>query len=270
MYDNSTIIRAKGLSRSYRKTVKGEGLSGSLRSLFHRRTETVAALRDLDLEVRAGEILGVIGPNGAGKTTLVKLLSGIIRPDSGELEVLGYRPRERKEAFLSRMAIVMGQKSQLWWDLPASDTFLLNKAIYGMPEARYRDNLARLTSALEVGHLLGAPVRTLSLGERMRMEFAAALLHAPDIVFLDEPTIGLDAPAQKRLRDFLRRENEERGMTVVLTSHYMGDIRSLCPRTVLILDGAKSYDGLTAKLFADVPDESDVADAVERIYRGEL
>lgn len=269
MHDNA-IIRAKQLSRSYKKTVKAEGLAGSIRSLFHREIKTVAALCDFTLEVENGEILGIIGPNGAGKTTLVKLLTGILRPESGELEVLGFRPRERKEAFLSRMAIVMGQKSQLWWDLPASDTFLLNKAIYDIPEARYRQNLRRLTAALEVEHLLGTPVRALSLGERMRMEFAAALLHEPEVVFLDEPTIGLDAPAQKHIREFLRHENESRGMTVLLTSHYMGDIRSLCPRTVLILNGSKTYDGTTANLFADVPDESDVADAVERIYRGEL
>lgn len=267
---NDIVIRAARLSRSYTKTIKAEGFAGSLRSLFHAEKEVVPALRDFDLEVRRGEILGIIGPNGAGKTTLAKLLTGIIRPDSGELEVLGYRPRDRDYAFLARMALIMGQKSQLWWDLPASDSFLLNRAIYGIPEATYRRNLDRLVSSLEVEALLGSPVRSLSLGERMRMEFAAALLHEPDIVFLDEPTIGLDAPAQKRIREFLRRENERRGMTVVLTSHYMGDIRSLCSRTVLILGGRKAYDGDTARLLADVPDESDVADSVERIYRGEL
>jgi len=270
MHDKSSIIRARGLSRSYRKTVKAEGLGGSLRSLVRKRIKIVSALCDFDLDLGRGEMLGVIGPNGAGKTTLVKLLAGIMRPDSGELEILGHRPRERSDAFLSRMALVMGQKSQLWWDLPASDSFLLNKAIYGIPEDRYRRSLERLASGLEVESLLDAPVRSLSLGERMRMEFIAAMLHEPDIVFLDEPTIGLDAPAQKRIREFLRRENAERGMTLVLTSHYMGDIRSLCPRTVLILEGRKAYDGGTAELFADVPDESDVADAVERIYGGEL
>ncbi len=270
MHDTNLIIRAKGLSRSYEKTVKAEGLGGSLRSLFSKKTEIVYALSGLDLELAPGEMLGVIGPNGAGKTTLVKLLSGIMRPDSGELSVMGHRPRDRAEPFLSRMALVMGQKSQLWWDLPASDSFLLNKAIYGIPEDRYRRSLARLAASLEVEGLLASPVRSLSLGERMRMEFIAAMLHEPDIVFLDEPTIGLDAPAQKRIREFLRRENEDRGLTLVLTSHYMGDIRSLCPRTVLILGGRKSYDGSTDELFADVPDESDVADAVERIYGGEL
>jgi ABC-2 type transport system ATP-binding protein len=270
MNDTSPILSAKGLSRSYRKTVKAEGLSGSLRSLLRKRVETVHALCDFNLELRRGEILGVIGPNGAGKTTLVKLLSGIMRPDSGSLEVLGAEPRLRSEAFLSRIALVMGQKSQLWWDLPASDSFLLCKAIYGIPEDRYRSALGRLAASLEVEGLLSAPVRSLSLGERMRMEFIAAMLHEPDIVFLDEPTIGLDASAQKRIREFLRRENEERGMTIILTSHYMGDIRLLCPRTVLVLEGRKAYDGETASLFSDLPDEGEVADAVERIYRGEL
>jgi ABC-2 type transport system ATP-binding protein len=266
MTDNDTIVRASRLTRSYTKTVKAEGLSGSLKSLFHKTTETVPALRDFDLELKRGEMLGVIGPNGAGKTTLVKMLAGILRPDSGELEVLGFKPRERREAFLSRIALMMGQKSQLWWDLPASDSLLLNKAIYGIPEAEYRRSLARLASSLEVEALLGAPVRSLSLGERMRMEFIAAMLHEPDIVFLDEPTIGLDAPAQKRIREFLRRENAERGMTLVLTSHYMDDIRRLCPRTILILKGRKAYDGDTARLFAGADDSADIADTVERIY----
>jgi ABC-2 type transport system ATP-binding protein len=266
MTDNETIVRASRLNRSYKKTVKAEGLSGSLKSLFRKTVEIVPALVDFDLELNKGEMLGVIGPNGAGKTTLVKMLSGIMRPDSGSLEVLGFEPRQRREAFLSRIALVMGQKSQLWWDLPASDSFLLNKAIYGIPEAAYRRSLARLASSLEVEALLGAPVRSLSLGERMRMEFIAAMLHEPDIVFLDEPTIGLDAPAQKRIREFLRRENAERGMTLILTSHYMDDIRRLCPRTILMLKGKKAYDGDTAALFSDADDSADIADAVERIY----
>jgi len=264
------IIRAQRLSRSYKKNLKAEGLIGSLKSLFRKDVEIVHALRDFDIEVRAGETLGVIGPNGAGKTTLVKLLSGIMRPDSGSLEVLGYRPRDRANGYLSRMALVMGQKSQLWWDLPASDSFLVNKAIYGLPEDRYRRSLGRLVDSLEAGSLLGQPVRSLSLGERMRMEFIAAMIHEPDIVFLDEPTIGLDAPAQKRIREFLRRENEERGMTLVLTSHYMDDIRRLCSRTVLIVKGRKAFDGDTEGLFAGVSSplsgETDIADTVERIY----
>jgi ABC-2 type transport system ATP-binding protein len=266
MHNDTIIVRARRLSRSYTKTIKAEGLSGSLKSLFHKEALTVAALRDFDLELGRGEMLGVIGPNGAGKTTLVKLLSGIMRPDSGELEVLGSRPRDRRTDFLSRIALVMGQRSQLWWDLPASDSFLLNKAIYGIPEARYRASLARLASSLEVEGLLGSPVRSLSLGERMRMEFAAAMLHEPELVFLDEPTLGLDAPAQRRIREFLVRENRERGMTLVLTSHYMEDIRHVCPRTVLILKGGKAFDGPTSELFEGAPSESSIAEAVERLY----
>jgi ABC-2 type transport system ATP-binding protein len=270
MHDSDILVRARGLSRSYRKTIKAEGLSGSLKSLFRREKLVVDALADFDLEIRRGEMLGVIGPNGAGKTTLVKLLSGIMRPDSGKLEVLGSRPRDREFAFLSRMALVMGQRSQLWWDLPASDSFLLNKAIYGIPEERYRASLARLASSLEIEALLNSPVRSLSLGERMRMEFAAAMLHEPELVFLDEPTLGLDAPAQRRIREFLARENRERGMTLVLTSHYMEDIRSVCPRSVMILKGRKAFDGPTEELFKDAPREASLAEAVERLYEGEL
>jgi ABC-2 type transport system ATP-binding protein len=270
MNESSIAVRARGLSRSYKKTIKAEGLVGSLKSLLRRESLVIDALGDFDLELERGEMLGVIGPNGAGKTTLVKLLSGIMKPDSGNLEVLGFRPRDRKAEFLSRITLVMGQRSQLWWDLPASDSFLLNKAIYGIPEERYRASLARLASSLEVEGLLGSPVRSLSLGERMRMEFAAAMLHEPEIVFLDEPTLGLDAPAQRRIREFLLRENRERGITLILTSHYMEDIRSVCPRTVMILKGRKAFDGGTAALFEGAPSEASIAEAVERLYEGRL
>jgi ABC-2 type transport system ATP-binding protein len=221
-----------------------------------------------DLEVSAGEMVGLVGPNGAGKTTLVKMLSGIIRPSAGVALVLGETPHKRADAYLSRMAVVMGQKTQLWWDLPAMDTFLLSKAMYGIKEARFRSNLGRLAESLEVTDLLDRPVRKLSLGQRMRMEFIAAMLHEPDLVFLDEPTIGLDAPAQKKIREFLREENALRGMTLILTSHYMEDIRKLCPRSVLISSGRKRWDGPTEGMLDSVrgsPDE-DIADTVERLY----
>jgi ABC-2 type transport system ATP-binding protein len=270
MHDSTLSVRARGLSRSYKKTIKAEGLAGSLKSLFKRETLIVDALGGFDLDLRPGEMLGVIGPNGAGKTTLVKLLSGIMRPDSGRLEVLGHSPRERKAAFLSRIALVMGQRSQLWWDLPAVDSLLLNKAIYGLSENRYRASLARLASSLEIEGLLDSPVRALSLGERMRVEFAAAMLHEPELVFLDEPTLGLDAPAQRRIREFLVRENRERGMTLILTSHYMEDIRSVCPRSIMILKGRKAFDGPTDELFGDAPREASLSEAVERLYEGKL
>lgn len=210
------------------------------------------ALNAFDLEIRRGELVGLIGPNGAGKTTLVKLLSGLLKPDAGALRVLGHEPFRRDERFLSKIAVLMGQKSQLWWDLPARDSFRLNQAIYGIPEARYRASLDRLSAALDADAHLDAPVRTLSLGERMRVEFIAAMLHEPEIAFLDEPTIGLDAPAQRRIRDFIREENRARSLTVILTSHYMEDIRKLCPRSVLISNGRKAYDGPTEQMLASV------------------
>jgi ABC-2 type transport system ATP-binding protein len=244
------------LSRFFIKTTKKEGLKAGLQSLFHRETLRIDAVSGLDLEVRRGEILGVIGPNGAGKTTLVKMLSGIIRPTGGDLSVLGFTPRDRKEEFLSRIAVVMGQKTQLWQDLPARDSFLLNRSIYRIPERRYRATLARLTDALDAGGLLEQQVRTLSLGQRMKVEFMAAMLHEPDLIFLDEPTIGLDALAQKSIREFLRGENAARGTTILLTSHYLEDIRKLCPRTIVINRGRKTWDGSTEAMFASVRERS--------------
>jgi ABC-2 type transport system ATP-binding protein len=254
MDSEQPIIRAQGLSRVYRKRVKEEGLAGSVKALFRKREIKVEAVSDFDLEIKAGEIVGLIGPNGAGKTTLIKMLTGIIHPSSGDVSVLGHRPWERRESFQSRIALVMGQKSQLWWDLPAMDSFLLNKAIYGIPKDSFRATLDRLVGDFGVADLLDGPVRGLSLGERMKMEFIAAMLHGPDILFLDEPTIGLDAPSQRRIREFLARENRERGVTVILTSHYMEDIRRLCPRTVVVSRGRKSYDGDTQAMFAGASD----------------
>jgi ABC-2 type transport system ATP-binding protein len=254
--DDPVIIRARGLSRFFIKTLKKEGLGAGLKSLFHRETLRIDAVRGLDLEVRRGEILGVIGPNGAGKTTLVKMLSGIIRPTGGDLSVLGFTPRGRREEFLSRISVVMGQKSQLWPDLPARDSFLLNRSIYRIPENRYRATIERLTHALAAGGLLEQQVRTLSLGQRMKVEFMAAMLHEPDLIFLDEPTIGLDALAQKSIREFLREENAARGTTILLTSHYLEDIRRLCPRTIVINRGRKTWDGPTEAMFASVRERS--------------
>jgi ABC-2 type transport system ATP-binding protein len=247
---NDTIIEASSLGRTYRTRVKAEGLGASLKGLLRPTMRETVALSGFDLALRRGELLGLVGPNGAGKTTLVKLLSGLMAPSAGSLRVLGHEPSRRRESFLSRIALVMGQKSQLWWDLPALDSFALAKAIYGIPEARYRGELARLSAALEAGSFLEKPVRSLSLGERMKVELIAALLHGPELLFLDEPTIGLDAPSQKALRDFLKRENEERGISLVLTSHYMEDITSLCPRCVLVVAGRKRYDGGTEAMLA--------------------
>jgi ABC-2 type transport system ATP-binding protein len=247
-----TIIRARGLSRSYTKYRKAEGLSAGFAGLFRRERTAVVALSDFDIDIRPGEIVGFLGPNGAGKTTLVKLLSGLLAPDAGELAALGHRPCRREAAFLQRITVVMGQRSRLWQDLPARDSFRLAQAVYGLEDGAYRRAVDRLSEALDARSFLDAPVRTLSLGERMRAEFIDAMLHGPDIAFLDEPTIGLDAPAQKRIREFLLEENRKRGMTILLTSHYMDDIRRLCPRSVLIRGGRKAYDGPTDAMFESV------------------
>jgi ABC-2 type transport system ATP-binding protein len=257
------ILSARALSRRYRKRVKAEGLLPALKNLVRPEYRAVQAVAGFDLRIESGEMVGLIGPNGAGKTSLVKLLAGLMKPDSGELSVLGFRPIERKSAFLGSIALVMGQKSQLWPDVPARDSFRLNQAVYGLSEADYAANLGRLTAALDAGALLDTPVRNLSLGERMRVEFIAALLHGPALAFLDEPTIGLDAPAQRRIREFLAAENRRRGLTVLLTSHYMDDVRKLCPRSVLILDGRKAYDGPTEAMLAGATERQRIRVSLE-------
>lgn len=245
-----TIINTTGLSKTYLRPIKEPGLRGSLKGLFHRSFLPLEALKALDVHVEAGELVGIIGPNGAGKTTLVKLLCGIIQPTAGQVSVLGHRPGNLENAFRRRYAVVMGQKSQLWWDLPALDTFRLNQKIYGLSEDLFTRNLKAYTSLFQVSSLLDVPVRNLSLGERMKMELMAALMHDPELLFLDEPTIGLDAIAQKEIRQFLKDINTTRGVTILLTSHYMEDIRHLCRRTLVINAGAKVYDGLLETLLS--------------------
>ena len=243
------IIRCEKLTKVYRRFEKEEGFAGSLKSLFHRKTIEKRAVSDLDLSVSEGEFVGLIGPNGAGKTTLTKLLTGIIRKTSGELSVLGYDPNRLQMEFRKKYAVVMGQKSQLFLELTAADSFLLMKEMYAIGNAEYRKNIAYFTELFAVEKLLNVQVRTLSLGERMKMELIAALLHNPRVLFLDEPTIGLDAVAQKQMRAFLREVNRTRGTTILLTSHYMDDIRSLCARCVVVTGGQKIYDGEMQGLF---------------------
>lgn len=243
------MVKARNLTKEYTRYEKAEGLKGSIRSLFWRDTIIKSAVRDFDLEIREGEFVGLIGPNGAGKTTLMKMLTGIISPTSGSISVLGYIPNELKNAYKKQFAIVMGQKSQLFQDLSAADTFLLLREIYDIPENKYRSNLNYFTELFSVQEYMNVQVRTLSLGERMKMELIAALLHDPKILFLDEPTIGLDAVAQKQIRSFLREVNQNRGTTILLTSHYMDDIRSLCKRCIVINSGSKIYDGYLDALF---------------------
>lgn len=243
------MIIAKELTKTYRRFTKEPGLMNSVKALFKRQYLETVAVDHFDLAVEPGEFIGLIGPNGAGKTTLVKMLTGIIAPTSGEISVLGYYPNDLENAFKKRYAIVMGQKSQLFFELTPADTFRLFQTLYDIPEKEYKQNAAELVELFAVSELLNVQVRTLSLGERMKMELIVALLHKPEILFLDEPTIGLDATAQKQIRSFLKEVNRQRRTTIILTSHYMEDIRSLCPRSIVINEGRKIYDGSTDKLF---------------------
>lgn len=237
------IIEVRQLTKSYRVYMKREGLGESVRGLFHREYKDVHAVRGIDLDVGQGELVAFLGPNGAGKTTTLKLLSGVINPTSGSATVIGFVPWERKNAYRRRFALVMGQKNQLWWDLPAQESYRLHQQIYGVPEDQFERTLAELTDLLDVGRLLSQPVRELSLGERMKMELIAALLHSPEVLFLDEPTIGLDVIAQHSIQQFLRYYQEKRKTTVLLTSHYMKDVAALCKRVVIIAGGRIEYDG---------------------------
>ena len=237
------IIEIEGLAKSYRVYQKKEGLLASVRGLFNREYREIQAVREIDLKVEAGEFVAFLGPNGAGKTTTLKLLSGVITPSSGTARVMGYVPWERSNAYRRRFALVMGQKNQLWWDLPAQESFRLHQQIYGIEPAEFDRMRDELTELLDVKQLLGQPVRELSLGERMKMELIAALLHSPEVLFLDEPTIGLDVVAQHNIQVFLRHYQETRGITILLTSHYMKDVAALCRRVVIIARGQIVYDG---------------------------
>ncbi len=246
------MIRVEGLSKTYRVPVREPGLGGSLRSLFHREYKEVQAVADLSFSIEKGERIGFLGPNGAGKTTSLKMLSGLLHPTSGTLSVLGHRPQQREAAFLTRITLVMGQKQQLLWDLPPVETFALNTALYDLDPARARKTQADLVELLRLGDLIHKPARNLSLGERMKCELVAALLHEPEVLFLDEPTIGLDVEMQGEVRRFIADLNARTGATVLLTSHYMQDIAALTPRLILIDQGRLRYDGslsgLTAKM----------------------
>ncbi len=236
-------IEIRQLEKSYRVYQKNEGLWASVQSLFHRDYREVAALKPLDLDVAQGEFVAFLGPNGAGKTTTLKLLSGVISPSGGEARVLGHTPWLRENEYRRRFALVMGQKNQLWWDLPAQESFLLHQKIYRIPPDQFARTRDELCDLLEMQHLLGRPVRELSLGERMKMELTAALLHSPEVLFLDEPTIGLDVIAQHNIQKFLKHYQQERKITVLLTSHYMKDVAALCRRVVIIARGQLVYDG---------------------------
>lgn len=237
------MIKVTGLRKTFTSHVKEPGLLGSMKALVKREIVVKEALKSVNLEIQQGEIVGLIGANGAGKTTLVKILSGIVHPTSGDATVLGFRPWERSNEYRKQMCLIMGQKNQVWWDLPALDSFLLLKEIYQIEDARYKKNLEFLAETLMIQNHLRTQVRKLSLGERMKIELMAALLHDPKVIFLDEPTIGLDISAQKAVREFMRTYQREKKPITILTSHYMEDIKELCPRIVIIKEGGFVYDG---------------------------
>jgi ABC-2 type transport system ATP-binding protein len=249
VYDpRMTAIIAERLVKTYRVFRKPPGWRGALRSLFHRDYATVHAVQDVSFRIERGEIVAFLGPNGAGKTTTLKLLSGLVYPTSGAATVLGHVPWLREQAYRRKFSLVMGQKNQLWWDLPAQESFVLHREIYRLEPAAFTRRLDELTDLLEVRKLVGQPVRELSLGERMRMELIAALLHDPEVLLLDEPTIGLDVVSQRKVQDFLKHYQAERQITVLLTSHYMKDVEALCRRAIVINQGLIQHDGPLADI----------------------
>ncbi len=237
------MIHSKQLSKSFKNPIKEPGVLGTLKSFVKQDYRLISAVSDFSADIQPGEFVGLLGPNGAGKTTLMKMFTGIIQPGSGELNVLGYYPFDRKKEFRRRIALVMGQKSQLWWDIPAMDSFALLQAYYEIEKSAFQKRLHELAEILGVQELLQTHIRKLSLGERMKMELMACLLHEPEVIFLDEPTIGLDVVAQRSIREFLREYQKRSGSTIILTSHYMADVDALCSRIILILAGRKRFDG---------------------------
>jgi ABC-2 type transport system ATP-binding protein len=236
-------IQVDSLTKHYKVHRRPPGIGAAIRSLFRRRYETVRAVEGLSFTIEEGERVGFLGPNGAGKTTTLKVLAGLLHPTAGSVRVAGHDPRKRDRAFLRQITLVMGQKQQLLWDLPPVETFAMNRAIYDVPDAQFEETMRELTSLLDLETLQTKPSRQLSLGERMKCELAAALLHRPRILFLDEPTIGLDVSMQASMRSFIRSYNERHGATVLLTSHYMDDVNALCPRVIVIDQGKLLYDG---------------------------
>ena len=248
--DAPVSIDVRDLSKHYEVHRKSPGVLGSLRGLVSRTNDTVRAVDGVSFQIATGEIVGFLGPNGAGKTTTLKLLSGLLHPTAGHARVLGFDPWKRDHAFLRQLSLVMGQKNQLWWDIPAMETFLLNREIYEIPEPVFRETLTELVDLLDLGRILQVQVRRLSLGERMKCELAAALLHRPRVLFLDEPTIGLDVVMQKAIRQFVDHYRRRFGATIVLTSHYMDDVKELCERIIIIDRGRVIYDGALAEVSA--------------------
>ncbi|MFZ2153478.1 MAG: ATP-binding cassette domain-containing protein [Microgenomates group bacterium] len=238
-----SIISVQNLSRSFQVFDKQAGLMASIKSIFYRPERTVHAVENVSFDIDQGELVGFIGPNGAGKTTTLKCLSGLLYPSSGKIDVLGYHPSDRKYEYLNQIGFVMGQKNQLWWDIPPQETFLLNKAIYGISDKDYQKRLSFFKETLDIGEIISVQTKKLSLGQRMKCEFVAALLHNPKVLFLDEPSIGLDVIASQKIRQFIKSVNSEFKTTIILTSHNMNDVEELCQRVILIDHGQIKFDG---------------------------
>ena len=248
------VIEVSNLTKAFRTYKKQPGFAGAIKGLVRRQYEQTLAVNDVSFRIEPGELVGFLGPNGAGKTTTLKMLSGLLHPTSGTAKVLGYTPWERADGYRRQFALLLGQKNQLWWDLPARESLELNAKIYGIPADRFERTVSEMTELLDVKEKLNVSVRELSLGERMKMELIASLLHEPKVLFLDEPTIGLDVTSQKTVRDFIRRHNAERKTTILLTSHYMADIQELCERVIIIDHGKTFFDGKLSEIvdrFAD-------------------
>ncbi len=242
------MIAAEDLSRHFRVAQHHRGLRGALRNLVESRSDVVRAVDGISFRIGGGEFVGFVGPNGAGKSTTIKMLTGVLEPSGGRVTVDGLEPRRDRLRHTARIGVVFGQRTQLWWDLPVIETYALLRHIYRVPAAEFERQQARLSDLLELGPLLDVPVRKLSLGQRMRCELGAALLHAPKLLFLDEPSIGLDVVAKETIREFLAAENRERGTTILLTTHDLGDVERLCPRMILIDHGRVLFDGPVAEI----------------------
>ncbi len=261
------MIEMKGISKTYRIRKREAGIGSAVRALFTRDYTEIHALKEMSFTIPDGQIVGYIGPNGAGKSTTIKILSGILRPDSGECTVNGMVPWEDRKKYVSKLGVVFGQRSQLWWDVPVIESFQLLRDIYRVERGEFQSNLRRLTEQLDLQPFLNAPVRLLSLGQRMRCEIAASLLHSPEILFLDEPTIGLDAVSKLKVREFIQSENRERKLTVILTTHDMQDIDALCHRVLLIGKGQLLLDGSIEEIRAMAGENLSTEESVADLYR---
>lgn len=260
------MIEMKGISKTYRIRKREAGIGSAVKALFTRDYTEIHALKEMSFTIPDGQIVGYIGPNGAGKSTTIKILSGILRPDSGECTVNGMVPWEDRKKYVSKLGVVFGQRSQLWWDVPVIESFQLLRDIYRVERGEFQSNLRRLTEQLDLQSFLNAPVRLLSLGQRMRCEIAASLLHSPEILFLDEPTIGLDAVSKLKVREFIQSENRERKITVILTTHDMQDIDALCHRVLLIGKGQLLLDGPIEEIRAMAGENLSTEESVADLY----